>query len=335
MLSISHDFYYLRVKMTPFLLSLVFIFSVSQISATANAEENDQISYLGFKSVFYPMDSPDLLSPPLTLKQAAKSRPITKRKFLNPRIDGSHRFRGNAIANGCADAVQEPVFCDFGNIESDKNVLLIGGSHMGHLVDGFLEAFDPRIWKITTVLKRSCRFKDFQKETPGTFSTDCAAWSANVLEYVTANRSEAIVMLGTTSYTNGREDSTRGLRSMIRLVSNISDNLILVRDTPRFPRSHVKCLQAKPKQEISDCVFELNKDFELKNNPKFGLVENANTAVIHLNPYICFNFKCPAAVSNVLIYRDNDHLTPTFAKQLAPVIAFQIKGQLPELALTE
>jgi hypothetical protein len=318
-----------------FLLSLLFVFTSTLLSPASGNDDQNLYDYMGFESVFYPQPITDLTAPPLSLKKAIKLQPNTRVKSLTPMIDGSHKFRGDVVANGCAAAIQEPVLCDFGNIDAQQTVVIVGGSHAAHFMDGLLEVFDPRIWKITTVLKRGCRFKDYPNEPPGRYTNDCVIWSAAAFEYIQETQPTAIVMLGTTTATMGRETISKGLRSMVRLASANTENLIVLRDTPRFPKSHAKCLNSKPRKSFADCVFTLNRDFERITTPRFQLSENSNSAIVHLNPYICINFKCPAAVSDILIYRDNDHLTPTFAKQLAPVIAYQIKSQIPEIVLAQ
>jgi hypothetical protein len=47
-----------------------------------------------------------------------------------------------------------------------------------------------------------------------------------------------------------------------------------------------------------------------------------------LSPYMCNAATCPPIIGNVLVYRDSQHLTATFAKALAPVVAQPIEAAL-------
>ncbi|MCQ6271645.1 hypothetical protein M8J71_14270 [Pseudarthrobacter sp. R1] len=46
--------------------------------------------------------------------------------------------------------------------------------------------------------------------------------------------------------------------------------------------------------------------------------------VVDLADYFCRSQLCPAVIGNVLVFRDN-HLTNTFAKSLAPVLARRLE----------
>ncbi|WP_434724031.1 SGNH hydrolase domain-containing protein [Mesorhizobium sp. RIZ17] len=44
-------------------------------------------------------------------------------------------------------------------------------------------------------------------------------------------------------------------------------------------------------------------------------------AVVDMNDAICGKDSCPAVVGNIVVWRDNHHLTATYALALAPRLA--------------
>jgi hypothetical protein len=54
-----------------------------------------------------------------------------------------------------------------------------------------------------------------------------------------------------------------------------------------------------------------------------------NVAFIDLNDYFCTATTCLPAVGNVIIYRDGDHITATYARTLAPILAKEFQRAVP------
>jgi hypothetical protein len=45
-------------------------------------------------------------------------------------------------------------------------------------------------------------------------------------------------------------------------------------------------------------------------------------------PWVCAKNLCPVVAGNLLMYRDDNHLTDTYAKWLEPLVAASINGAL-------
>jgi hypothetical protein len=48
---------------------------------------------------------------------------------------------------------------------------------------------------------------------------------------------------------------------------------------------------------------------------------------------MCLNTKCPLVIGNILTYRDNHHITPPFARLLAPMLDAQLPSLTPNPAI--
>ncbi len=56
--------------------------------------------------------------------------------------------------------------------------------------------------------------------------------------------------------------------------------------------------------------------------------EETNVPLVDLTDWICGPELCPAVVNDLLVWRDTHHLTATYARYLAPVIAYGLEDYL-------
>lgn len=50
-------------------------------------------------------------------------------------------------------------------------------------------------------------------------------------------------------------------------------------------------------------------------------MKSVGADVIDPEPWLCAEGTCPVIVGNLLVYRDDNHLTATFSRWLAPIMA--------------
>jgi hypothetical protein len=53
-------------------------------------------------------------------------------------------------------------------------------------------------------------------------------------------------------------------------------------------------------------------------------VESAGGSYVDVEPWMCTPSTCAVMVGNILVYRDDNHLTDTFARYLAPLMGAQL-----------
>jgi len=111
---------------------------------------------------------------------------------------------------------------------------------------------------------------------------------------------------------NGYVDLLRPLQAAGLRVAVVLDN-----PYPRF--SAPDCVQLKGPDSAQCQVIRPRQD--TSDDPlKRAADQIDGVEVLDLSEYVCRGTTCPAVIGNVLVYRDN-HLTNTFAKSLAPVMA--------------
>jgi hypothetical protein len=54
-----------------------------------------------------------------------------------------------------------------------------------------------------------------------------------------------------------------------------------------------------------------------------------NVQFIDMTPYFCDGRKCPPVIGNVIVYRDDSHITAAYSRTLAPMLARKLQSALP------
>src|SRR5262249_47408934 len=117
-------------------------------------------------------------------------------------------------------------------------------------------------------------------------------------------------------------------RSFLSLQSS-ADHVAMMVDTLYRFTSGPDCADAHP-TSLSACIQSttsggLMHPARRANTAK--LAESLGVTVIDPLSWMCLDSRCPIVIGNVLVYRDNHHITPPFARLVAPML----EAQLPTL----
>ena len=97
---------------------------------------------------------------------------------------------------------------------------------------------------------------------------------------------------------------------------------------------------AKPIGDVPDCLSVHLDDAQacaapaatainyLGSRAEELAVQQAGGFYVPTAPWVCANGSCPVIAGNLLMYRDDNHLTDTYAKWLEPVVAATLNAAL-------
>ncbi len=95
--------------------------------------------------------------------------------------------------------------------------------------------------------------------------------------------------------------------------------VLAIRDTPRPPADVAECL-ALNGVDTRECDFPRPQDVErLAADSPDRLPDNVT--VVDLSDWFCTSEVCPAVVGDVIVYYDGSHITRSYSRLLAPVLA--------------
>ena len=218
--------------------------------------------------------------------------------------------------------------CVYGVENPTKSMVLVGDSHAAQFIDPLVLAGAPAGWEVRAMVRNGCPFTSTPPADATTVYHNCSNQNQVSLERILALRPDLVVVSGMRpegyehalhwrwdspeSLVNGYVDLLRPLRAAGLRVAVVLDN-----PYPRF--SAPDCVQLKGRDSAECQVTRPRED--TSDDPLRRAADQVDgVEVLDLSEYVCRGRTCPAVIGNVLVYRDN-HLTNTFAKSLAPVLA--------------
>lgn len=227
--------------------------------------------------------------------------------------------------NGCmvnAESVEAKV-CSYGDRGASKVIALVGDSHAAM----FIPAFDA--WGITekvrvdTYTKGACPFVAGEVEYNGAAYTACSQWVQDVTQQLVTSKPQAVISTmsryrvidgGALSFEDSKQPLTVMFEEALRPIQAAGIKTASLRDIPRPDMAVPDCV-AKNGASLSKCALPASQAL-LPDGPDVRASErNKNIGLIDLSPAFCNN-QCPAVIEGVLVYRDNNHLTATYARTL-------------------
>ncbi|MUV37316.1 putative peptidoglycan O-acetyltransferase YrhL [Lentibacillus sp. JNUCC-1] len=199
--------------------------------------------------------------------------------------------------------------CSYGETENPEfTIALVGGSHSGHWFPALEQFAQDSGVKIDVYNKDACRFST--QDFDGLLSATCMEWNERIIEPLMDNPPDLIV---TTASVNAGAKVPQGYIEMWKKFQGIA-NIFAIRDNPRM------------KEDVPSCV-ELNGPEECSVQRKEALSEKApwenttnipnNVYFADLSDYFCVGDTCPAVIGNVLVYRDQHHISTLYSMTLA------------------
>jgi hypothetical protein len=118
-----------------------------------------------------------------------------------------------------------------------------------------------------------------------------------------------------------QKDWRDGLQTTIKELRRIGAEPVLFADTPYPGRDVPTCLSSNI-NNVQRCTLAVSESFrediaEVRNDLS---IEN-NVALLQTRDWFCNKTVCPPIIGNILVYRDDNHITTTYAEFLAPLLA--------------
>jgi hypothetical protein len=216
-----------------------------------------------------------------------------------------------------------PVSCTFGSDDADApRIALIGDSHAYQLLSTFQRMADANGWQLVTWFKGACPWNTTPLSTPGAFGAACTEWRDRVQNAIDDADLDAVftAALATTPYSSAGYDSSHdaavaGYREAWSTVMDRGIPVITVVDNPVWETDPNKCLRTR---DVAECDG-VRSDVLVADDPLKDAASGLDAAtLLDFTDVYCGAELCAPVVGGANIYRDQDHLTVTFADTLAP-----------------
>jgi peptidoglycan/LPS O-acetylase OafA/YrhL len=254
--------------------------------------------------------------------------------------------RADRLDHDCwASTVDEPRGpCEFGDRESNVVVALLGDSHAEHWLGALDRVGRERGWKIVAMVKGGCPVADMPNLVNARFKRfyhECTRYRQAMLQRIVAMRPRAVILSSWDHYipANGAGEEWQvtpamwraGLRQTYSRLTQARITTIAIRGTPRAWFDVPACLSRR----AARVPFARACDYSRAEALAPDAVRAQNEAArglpvrfVDMNDQICSTPNCPVIRNGAIIFTDDNHLTASFSRTLAPPLALRLAAAI-------
>ena len=225
----------------------------------------------------------------------------------------------------------KPIVCVFGDKTAPvKTVGLVGDSHAGQWSTALDQIGKKLHWKIVVMTHNSCEWTATMVVQDGHTSpfTTCHTWGVKVLQMLLAMKPDAVI---TTSRGNvgtpqhpavdriSRAQIAAGMDAYWKRLLAAGIKVVVIKETPEMGRDIPECLST-PGNKPKDCTTPYAQAVPAHTPLKLAAQHLPQVSFIDMNPYICMPPTCQPIVGNIIVWRDQQHLSNTYSRSLVPFL---------------
>ena len=236
--------------------------------------------------------------------------------------------------------------CEFGDVRSSKTVVLLGDSHAEHWLGGLDRVGRERGWKIVAMVKGGCPvadMPDFMHARLKRYYHECTRYRAAMLDRIVAMRPAAVILSSWDHYIPPGDAAAdwqvtpamwgAGLRRTYRRLAGAGLRVVAIKGTPRTWFDVPACLSRRAARLplAAECTY--SRERAMSRSAIDAQVEAARGLPIRfvdMNDQICATARCGVVKNGTVIFTDDNHLTASFSRSMAPVLGTRLAGVLAE-----
>jgi peptidoglycan/LPS O-acetylase OafA/YrhL len=221
-----------------------------------------------------------------------------------------------------------PKNCVFGNKTSPVVVGLYGDSHAAQWFPAFEKVAIKRNWKLITYTKRGCPPAEIPtfSSVLGKVYKECAPWRRNVLDQMVTDGVQVVfvaqferLLSASTRKPMWQKEWREGLQGTVTELESRGIKPVLMEDTP-YPGQDIPTCLSRSYTNIQQCSPSVSVAYRDDMNEMLVDFDRAGQQVLWVRNWFCITTSCPTVVGNVLVYRDDNHMTVSFASLIAPLL---------------
>lgn len=219
--------------------------------------------------------------------------------------------------------------CVYGNPDAKVRIALVGDSHAVHWLPAFQQLAQTSDVYVEGITKTSCITSGlpvYHQRLTRPYS-QCNEWTRNVVDYLRGAGFDMVVLSQSPKHRiAGKEkqspQSQAGdiARGMAKIWAALEGNtqILVIRPTP-WQLTLVRDCVANNVAPYEACVGEESR--VLTNNALSVLAKTAGYPLLDFTDMFCRDGRCPPIIGNIFVYRDAHHITASYIRTLAPVLA--------------
>jgi hypothetical protein len=226
--------------------------------------------------------------------------------------------------------------CPRGDPHGDNAVVVTGDSHALAWIPAFDEIAAHEGWTAYYLAKPRCSapHATMGKIDTGDPSTACSKFHDWVSQQVATMHPDLVVVASAPPVKGVYDDEGDLVESIDRMTPVLdraygdlfedlgrnAGRVVLIRDVPKAERDPAVCL-TDGRPDLGDCMFHPKERTRKIGAIAVAAAREHGVDVVDPWPWLCWQDDCPVVVGSTISYRDNDHLSVPYSRQLAAPLA--------------
>jgi peptidoglycan/LPS O-acetylase OafA/YrhL len=264
-------------------------------------------------------------------RQVARTLPVNDVPAnLEPTLADANADEPPVFVNGCLDSYTDTSLrpCISGDTGSSTTVVLFGDSHAAMWYPAVNAAAEQFGWKLITWTKATCPpfpLPIFSPELGRTFY-ECDDWRQDVLNQIAAIHPSLVILGVARHYTDVYNFTPyspvwlTGLGQEVSAIRGLGSQVLVFGPVPKPPFDVPGCLSAHLTSATA-CTVPIGVGLNQSGiAAETSAVQDSGGSYVDTQPWFCTTTTCAVMVDNLVVFRDDNHLTAAYAAFLTPVV---------------
>jgi hypothetical protein len=228
-----------------------------------------------------------------------------------------------------------PAWCIAGDTTADRRIVVVGDSKATQWYSALNQYGISRGWRVEFAAKASCAFSEATLIFDGDPYNECDAWNRSMVAAFESNPPDVLItsaifgratVLGSTGEVPmTREAGIEGFSLRWAQMEADGIDVIALLDTPLPPKDIADCVERNI-ADVEQCSLLRESAVAGSGGPSMltAAAQTPGVDVVDLTDYFCNDYTCPPVIGNVVVYRGGYHITDTYVRTLAPILAWRL-----------
>ena len=229
--------------------------------------------------------------------------------------------------NGCNQSMTgtEVTTCEYGDLTSNKKIVLVGGSHAVQWITALNEIGENNGFKVISMTKAGCPLGVVEGA-----DKSCAEWNKSALAEIIGINPYAIITNSTRADLDKGEFVPETYVDSWKTVDAKGINVIGIRDNPRFAFDVPECLyRNRNSDDLEACTVD-RADILQPTDPAIAYKDIITS--IDMSDMLCTTETCLTNFSGKIMYRDAEHISIEYAHFIKDNLEEKLKDVLSNLS---
>ncbi|MEY2445353.1 MAG: hypothetical protein QOE00_1933, partial [Ilumatobacteraceae bacterium] len=247
---------------------------------------------------------------------------------LRPTLAAAAADKPSIYHDGCmlSDGHTTPPACTYGDPTSATNVVLFGDSHAAQWFPAMKQIAEVHHWRLEVLTKSGCPTADIRIKRRN-LDAECVRWRAAVAQRLATERPSLIIMSssrydpgGSAAGLDPQVALRAGLEATLQALRPTAQRFLMLGDTPT-PLTYTPTCVAAHLRSVQHCMASRSQAVD---PPQMAVEQDLarlhDAAFAGTSDWLCTQTSCPVILGDVLVYRDDSHLTTTASLLFAPYL---------------